>query len=88
MSKPKPFSVKWKWVDLIDRLGGPPGLQNHIGARGIKPPPQVSMRGWRMRNSVPGKWAPLIILIGMEERDEDGLPILAKVSDLWGGVSQ
>ena len=80
--------MKWKWVELIARLGGPPGLREHIAARGIKPPPPESIRGWIFRKSVPGKWAPLIIMIGMEERDEDGLPILSQVGDLWGGVGK
>lgn len=83
------MKLQWKWKQLIVALGGPKKVCDHIARRGVRPPPWETVKGWQTRNSVPGLWAPLLILIGMEERKPAAeQPILPKVSNLWGGVGE
>lgn len=60
-------SIKWKYRELIRALGGVSGIKEHFLSRGVEPPPEDTIRGWRTRNSIPGKWSPLVIMIAMEE---------------------
>lgn len=84
-----PAKLQWMWKLLIVALGGPKAVCDHIARRGVRPPSWETVKGWQTRNSVPGRWAPLLILIGMEEKKPGtNEPILQKVSNLWGGVGQ
>lgn len=71
--------LKWKYRSLIINLGGAGAIREAFAERGVAPPPFETIRGWQTRNSVPGKYAPLLILIGQERGK------IATVSDLWGG---
>lgn len=76
--------IKWKWRELLTALGGPNGVSEHIAARGIKPPTTNTIKGWVTRNSVPGAWAPFLIMIGQEECvPGTRKKILPRVSALW-----
>lgn len=84
----KVTKIKWKWRELIAALGGTAGVCEKIAVRGIAPPAQNTVKAWQLRNSVPGRWAPLLIMIGEEERiPETGETVLLKVSYLWGGIA-
>ena len=85
----KALKIQWKWRELLVALGGPSKIPDHIAARGVIPPSSNTIKGWVTRNSVPGAWAPLLILIAQEERSpETGKPVLPKVSNLRGGVGR
>lgn len=81
--------LQWKWRELIDALGGPKAVCDHIARRGVRPPAWNTVKGWQTRNSVPGRYAPLMILIGQEERAEGATgPLLPSVNDLWAGFGK
>lgn len=81
--------LQWKWRKLIVALGGPKSVCDHIARRGVRPPAWETVKGWQTRNSVPGRFAPLMILIGMEEKlPGQEKPVLPTVDALWGGVSK
>lgn len=78
--------LQWKYRDLIDALGGPKGVAQQFACRGVRPPPIETIKGWQVRNSVPGRYAPLLIMVGEEQKCEGSNdPILRCVADLWGG---
>lgn len=81
--------LQWKWKELIIALGGPKAVCDHIARRGVRPPSWETVKGWQTRNSVPGRFAPLLILIGMEEKAAGvATPILPTVYNLWGGFGR
>jgi hypothetical protein len=74
--------LQWKWKELIVALDGPKAVCDHIARRGVRPPSWNTVKGWQTRNSVPGRFAPLMILIGMEEK------VLPSVNNLWAGFGK
>ena len=51
----------WKYFELVTAFGGAQEVADVIQAEGFDPPPLATIIGWRQRNSVPGRWAPLLI---------------------------
>ncbi len=81
--------LQWKWRQLIVALGGPKAVCDHIARRGVRPPSWETVKGWQTRNSVPGRFAPLLILIGQEEKAPGKAePILPSVNNLWAGFGK
>ena len=52
---------RWKYRELVTALGSDIAVIAILRADGFKPPPAKTIAGWRMRNSVPGQWAPALI---------------------------
>jgi hypothetical protein len=46
---------------LLKAMGSDKDIQDAITAYGFEPPPIGSIRGWRVRNSIPGRWVPLLM---------------------------
>jgi hypothetical protein len=64
---------------LVIALGGTDReVAEAIRAEGFDAPPLRTIEGWRLRDSVPGRWAPLLIEIAMRRG------LLKKVSHLRG----
>jgi hypothetical protein len=56
----------WKYSELVAALGNDPTVAELIRAEGFDPPSVKTIAGWRMRNSVPPAWAPLLIEAALE----------------------
>lgn len=59
--------IRWKYSELISALGGPTAVAKLLKSRGLEPPPVATIKGWRQRGSIPGKYAPAVVAIGLEE---------------------
>ena len=59
-------TLAWNYAKLLTELGSNRAVMDLIRARRLEPPPLKTVAGWRQRNSIPGKWAPLVIQIGIE----------------------
>lgn len=66
----------WLYRDLLMFLGTAKDIQRMLRAEGYEPPPEDTIQGWRNRNSIPGKWAPVVIQLGLARG------VLGKVADL------
>lgn len=55
----------YKYRSLIAAIGTDGEVQDLIASCGFDPPPLATIRGWRTRNSVPARWAPLLITQAM-----------------------
>lgn len=69
---------KWKYLELVTAFGGDQQVADFIRSEGFDPPPLKTIAGWRMRNSVPGRWAPLLIEAAMRKGHLDQLSQLRK----------
>jgi hypothetical protein len=72
----RPRAPVWKYTELIAALGDDPTVAALIRAEGFEPPPVRTIGGWRVRNSIPCQWVPLLIEIAMRRK------LLIKVSHL------
>ena len=70
------YAPRWKYRDLVAALGSDDQVVELLRAAGFRPPPAKTIAGWRMRNSVPGQWAPALIDAAMRRG------LLAKISHL------
>lgn len=50
-----------KFRELIDALGGCPAAAKVIEGYGYEVPPVATIRGWHTRNSIPTRWAPILV---------------------------
>lgn len=82
MKKRKPYrkasitAPDWKFAELIASFGTANELGDRLEKEGFKPPPRHTILGWRQRNSIPGKWLPLLIQLAIWDgnlRDISGL---------------
>jgi len=55
----------YKYKALIAAIGTDDEVAALIKDCGFDPPPLATIRGWRTRNSVPARWAPLLITKAM-----------------------
>jgi hypothetical protein len=81
---PRPYRYRrpsWKYRELVSAFGPDDEVQELIAVAGYKPPPIKTIAGWRMRNSVPSAWAPILL----EEALRRGL--LDTLSQLRRGLS-
>lgn len=46
---------------LLTAIGTNKDVQDAIRSYGFEPPPPGSISGWRARNSIPGRWVPLLV---------------------------
>jgi len=59
---------KWRYNDLIEALGSDTDISAKIAARGYPAIPRSSIAGWKMRNSIPPVWVPVLIQLALDER--------------------
>jgi hypothetical protein len=59
---------RWKFDEILFGLGPDTDLADKIVARGYPRIPRSSLAGWRMRNSIPPFWVPLIIQMALEAK--------------------
>ena len=55
----------YKYRSLIAAIGTDKEVAGLIKDCGFDPPPPATIRGWRTRDSVPARWAPLLITQAM-----------------------
>jgi len=67
---------KWRFNDLLIGLGADELVAFKLERRGYPRVPVNSITGWRLRNSIPPFWLPVIIQLGLEEK------IIKKIEDL------
>jgi hypothetical protein len=58
---------EWKYSDLVASFGRGEDVSRMIDLAGYKPPPLKTIYGWRTRNSIPGRWVPLLIMLAQEQ---------------------
>jgi hypothetical protein len=68
----------WKYLELVEAFGGERKVADLIRKEGFDPPPLKTITGWRMRNSIPGRWAPLLIEAAIEAGHLDQISQLRK----------
>ena len=56
----------WKYRELVAALGGDGAVADLIDQAGFEPPPIKTIGGWRVRNSVPATYLPLLIEAAFE----------------------
>ena len=56
-----PKRPSWKYLELVTAFGGDQQVVDIIRAEGFDPPALTTVTAWRTRNSIPSRWAPLII---------------------------
>lgn len=74
--------LEWKFRELIAALGGPGAVSQLFVAYGFEAPPVETIKGWRLRNSIPGRYLPALLIIAQERG------ILPKLSALYKGASK
>lgn len=55
----------WRYREILSQLGDNQDISRTIMAYGFDPPSEPSIQSWRVRNSIPGKWLPLIVDIAL-----------------------
>ena len=81
--KPKPVQPAWRYYDLLILLGSANEIRRMLEAKGYKPPPENTVQGWRNRNSIPGKWVPVMLQLAVEKgfiKDIDDLRYTSKAA--------
>jgi hypothetical protein len=68
----------WKYTELVAALGDDPAVAALIRSEGFQPPPVRTIGGWRVRNSIPPQWVPLLIEIAMRRKLLDKISHLRK----------
>jgi hypothetical protein len=51
----------YKYRELLAAVGNDTEIQDLIEELGFEPPPVATIRGWRTRNAIPGRWLPLLV---------------------------
>jgi hypothetical protein len=67
---------EWLYRDLLVGLGTSGDVRALLEAKGYQPPPEDTVQGWKNRNSIPGKWVPVLVELGIEKgifKDVGGL---------------
>ena len=72
-SLPRP---RWQYRELVVALGSDDEVAQLIRAAGYNPPPVKTVAGWRARNSVSAKWAPLLIDFAIKRKILPGVAAL------------
>ena len=58
----------WRFADILTVLGSDKQIAAKLVERGYPNVPDNSITGWRLRNSIPAFWVPVIIQMGLEEK--------------------
>lgn len=69
---------EWKYSELIASFGTANQLADRLRQEGLDAPPRGTILGWRQRNAVPGRWAPLLIQLAMWDGVINGIGQLRK----------
>ena len=67
----------WNYRWLVGAFGGDDDVARAIKSAGFDAPPLKTIAAWRQRNSVPGTWAPLLLILAMREGLLDRIEELA-----------
>lgn len=70
------YTPEWRFRSVLKSLGTADDIRWMIFGKGYTPPLEDTIQGWRNRNSVPGKWVPVIIEIALDKQ------IIHRLSDL------
>ena len=73
-----PKHPSWKYLELIAALGDDAAVAELIRSEGFDPPSLKTIAGWRMRNSMPSRWLPLLVELAMERKIIDHISQLRK----------
>ena len=57
---------EWRYRDLLFILGSAKDIQRLLLEAGYMPPPEDTIQGWKTRNSIPGRWVPVIVQMGID----------------------
>jgi hypothetical protein len=63
---PRTARPSWLFKNLLTILGSTGDIRSMLYDKGFFPPPDDTIQGWRNRNSIPGKWVPVLIQLGIE----------------------
>jgi len=66
----------WRFGDLLTGLGSDQQVAAKLVQRGYPLVPVNSITGWRLRNSIPPFWVPIVIQLGLDEK------LIKKIEDL------
>ena len=66
----------WRFDDLLLGLGTDGLVADKLVQRGYPKVPANSITGWRLRNSIPPFWVPIIIQLGLDEK------LIKRIEDL------
>ena len=58
---------EWRYRDLLVGLGTSGDVRALLKEKGYQPPPEDTVQGWKNRNSIPGKWVPILLELGIEK---------------------
>ena len=58
---------EWRYKDLLVGLGTSGEVRALLKDKGYAPPPEDTVQGWKNRNSIPGKWVPVLIELAIEK---------------------
>jgi hypothetical protein len=67
---------RWRFGDLLTGLGHESQIASKLEQRGYPRVPLDSIVSWRLRNSIPAYWVPILIQMGLDER------LIARIEDL------
>lgn len=56
----------WRFREILKALGTADEIKWMFFGKGFEPPPEDTIQGWRNRNSIPGKWLPVILDLAAE----------------------
>jgi hypothetical protein len=56
---------KWRYTEVLAKLGSNPDITAIIRAYGFEAPSEMTIQGWRARNSISSTWLPLIVDIAL-----------------------
>ena len=59
----------YKFRELMESIGSDQEIVNLIKSHGYEAPSVPVIKGWRMRNSIPTKWLPLLMHKAMQNGD-------------------
>ena len=62
------YTPEWRFKHILRSLGTADDIRWLLFGKGYTPPPEDTIQGWRNRNSIPGKWVPVIIELAQEKR--------------------
>lgn len=58
---------EWRFRELLHSLGTANEICWLLFGKGYQPPPEDTVQGWRTRDSVPGCWVPVLLMIALEK---------------------
>jgi hypothetical protein len=59
---------EWKYKQILDRIGSAAAITTRLQDKGYQSPPEETIQGWKTRNSIPGKWVPVILELAFDDK--------------------